>query len=297
VGVTSLVVDGSPDGCRAAARELRLLEARASATAEHLAAAHSAAAGGWHGPAGEGFRRQVKATLVLADDQADRLRLVGPALEVLATRLDGVRAMMHEARAIARAGGLPLGGDALPHSRDVPPGQADALARATAVVVRARDREARAQADWLAVLDDAFPPLDLGRLDHPLPEPVRDRVPPWPGLAGARRVLEYELPVGLPMLPPALRTPFLGWTGVVQPMFRAAAEQVADDRDRDDLGLLERWARGTLVASATGVGAVGGIVLCTRFAATRKAAPVCGRAGAWAGRQASRKALEVADAH
>jgi hypothetical protein len=38
-------------------------------------------------------------------------------------------------------------------------------------------------------------------------------------------------------------------------------------------------------------------VLCTRFAATRKAAPVCGRAGAWAGKEASRKALAVADAH
>ena len=295
--MTSLVVDGSPDGCRSAARELRHLEIRTASVAEHLASVRSASGGSWRGAAGEAFRAQVRSALVLADDQVARLRLVGPALVVLATRLDGVRAMMLEARRTARAGGVPVPGDVLPAGTGLAPDQADALARATAIAVRARDREAQAQADWLAVLDDAFPPRQLARLGHPVPEVVRDNVRTWPDLTGVDRVLDFGLPVALPLLPPALSRPFLGYTDVLRPMVTATTGQIEDDLERDDLGLLERVGRGSLVGTATALGAVGGIVLCARFAATRRSAPVCGKVGAWVGTKAGRKALAVADAH
>ncbi|RYP86651.1 hypothetical protein EKO23_08220 [Nocardioides guangzhouensis] len=295
--MTSLVVDGSSPGCRTAARELRRLEARTAAVAEHLASVRTTSGGSWRGAAGESFRAQVRSALVLADDQVARLRLVGPALRVLASRLDGVQAMMDEARRTARAGGVPVAGDALPHAADVRPEQGEALARATAIVARARDREAQAQADWLAVLDDAFPPLEVSRLDHPVPAMVRDNVRTWPDLTGADRALDFELPVALPLLPPALRRPFVGYTDVLRPAITATTGQIEDDLERDDLSLLERVGRGSLVGATTAVGAVGAIALCARISATRRSAPVCGKVGAWVGTKAGRKALEVADAH
>lgn len=297
--MTSLLVDGSPDSCRGAARELRRLEARTASVAEHLAGVQSTAAGGWHGAAGDAFRGRVKSAMRQADLQAARLRLVGAALGVLADRLDGVRAMMGEARALARAAGLPVTGDALPHAVDVPPERAEALARAVAVAVRARDRETRAQTDWLAALDEAFPPGEVsGFKDQPLVERLQRSERSWPDLADSPldRVVDLELPVAIPMVP-LPRRPFLGIKDVLLPIGRATTGQIRDDLDREDLTLTERLARGAFVGTTTGVGAVGGIALCARIGVTRRSAPTCGKAGGWLGKKAGTAILERIDAH
>ena len=79
-------------------------------------------------------------------------------------------------------------------------------------------------------------------------------------------------------------------------MKEAVWEQMDDDTDRDGLTLTERLARGTLMGTATGVGAFGAIALCMRVGATRRAVPVCGDVGALAGEKVGDRILRAVDA-
>ena len=83
--MTSLLVDGSPDGCRGAARELRRLEARTASVAEHLAGVQSTAAGAWHGTAGDAFRGRVKSAMRQAASRSSGSRASSSGTTVAAS--------------------------------------------------------------------------------------------------------------------------------------------------------------------------------------------------------------------
>jgi uncharacterized protein YukE len=314
--VISLVVDGSPAGCRAAARELRALRNRVESAAETLAQVVVRSGGAWTGHAGDAFRAEVKALLLEADELAAVLARLAPGLVAVADRLDGVRGDMATARAIAAEAGIPVTHDGLPHAADVPPGQQAAHSRAVAVVTRARDREAALQRDWAALLAEVLPedpvpsgptrrlsggPLEsLGDLarERSLPDLVGDvDLPDLP------RVDLEDVPApGLPLLPP-LRVPGVTRGGIpldprdglVTGAVKAGVEQFREDADRDDLSLADRVARAVTMGLTTTGGAVAGVGLCARIGVARTLVPLCGTVGKAAGERLGEKLLEVSD--
>ena len=104
----SLVVDGSPDDCREAARGLRALRTRLTTLADEVAVVRAGSSGAWTGLAGERFRTRTGSAVTSADEQAESVATVAAALDTLADRLEGVRAAMAAARAIALAAGIPV---------------------------------------------------------------------------------------------------------------------------------------------------------------------------------------------
>ncbi|MET1060530.1 MAG: hypothetical protein ABWX84_13095 [Nocardioides sp.] len=302
----SLVVDGSPSGCRDAARDLRTLRTSLATLADQLAAVRAGSSPAWTGLAGERFRTRTGSVIAAADEQAEVVGTVAAALDALADRLDGVRAAMTAARMTAIGAGIPVGSDGLPGAAGLPPDQLEAHARALAAVGHARDREAEAQRQWTAVLARVtWQPTDDPR--------VLGATATVRGLGVAEGVrpfvdrLEGLLPgsgsPGLPSvpLPPLLPPPGRGGVGpgVVFRQLRRMQEeewrQMDDDTDLDGLTLTERLARGMVMGTATGVGAFGAIALCMRVGATRKAVPVCGDVGAAAGAKAGDLILRAVD--
>ena len=148
----SLAVDGSPSGCRQAARDLRVLRTRLTTLADEVAVVRTASSGAWTGLAGERFRTRTGSLVTDADEQAEVLAGVAAALDTLADRLDGVRAAMTAARMTAVGAGIPVSGDALPSAAGLLPDQLEAHARALTAVGHAREREAEAQQQWTTVL-------------------------------------------------------------------------------------------------------------------------------------------------
>ena len=148
----SLAVDGSPPGCRQAARDLRVLRTRLTTLADEVAVVRSASSGSWTGLAGERFRNRTGSVVTQADEQAEVLAGVAAALDTLADRLDGVRAAMTAARMTAVGAGIPVSGDTCPARRGCCPEQLDAHARAVTAVGHAREREADAQRQWTTAL-------------------------------------------------------------------------------------------------------------------------------------------------
>jgi hypothetical protein len=315
--MTSLTVDGSPSGCRQAADGLRMLRARLTTLADQLAATRAASAASWSGLAGERFRGRLRTLVSAADQQATVIGALAPALDSLADRLDGVRATMQAARAIALGAGIPVLGDELPPAAGLPPEQARAHARAVALVDRARAREGELQQDWADALaaiptpawtDGAdHPVLDaVGRLDglvepvqvRPLPDLVRDLVTGQSGGDAPR--LPSVAPL-LPLLPLLRQGGDGGSTGlglVVKQLERVGTEvweQMDEDTDREGLSLRERLARGVLMGTTTGLGALGGIALCVRLGVSRAALPACGEVGAVAGEKGGDLVLEAID--
>lgn len=304
----SLTVDGSPDGCRQAARDLRTLRARLTALADAVAAVRAGSSGAWTGLAGERFRTRTGSLVTSADEQAEALAAVASALDTLADRLEDVRAAMAAGRAIAVAAGIPVARDALPHATGLSPEHLDAHARALVVVGHAREREAEAQQSWSAVL--ARVPgswraateaaVDLGpferlrpladRVDDLVPLPLGHGSPRWPFLPP------------IPPVPPLVPLPGPGVLGpglILDQLTRVKEEvwaQMDEDVDREDLTLTERLARGVVMGTATGIGAFGGIALCMRFSLTREVAPVCGSVGSRAGEKAGDQILRAVDA-
>ena len=88
----SLAVDGSPSGCRQAARDLRVLRARLTTLADEVAVVRTGSTGG----VDRAGRRAVPDPRRVAGDRCRRagrgLATVATALDTLAYRLDGVRA-------------------------------------------------------------------------------------------------------------------------------------------------------------------------------------------------------------
>ena len=301
----SLAVDGSPDGCREAARDLRSLRTRLTTVADEVAVVRAGSSGAWTGLAGERFRTRTGSVVRSADEQAEVLASVAAALDTLADRLDGVRAAMAAGRAIAVSAGIPATRDALPDASGLPPEQLDAHTRALAAVGLAREREAEAQQSWtaaLALVPGTWQPtadprvraathtvVDLGPFERL--RPLVDRV--GDGLADPGRGSP-----GLPSLP-IVPLPGLG-PGVLIKQVRRVAEEVEEqmdeDTDRDGLTLTERLARGVVMGTATGIGAFGAIALCMRVGVTRTAIPACGDLGAAGGEKAGDQLLRAVDA-
>ena len=71
--VISLAVDGSPSGCRQAARDLRVLRTRLATLADEVAVVRTGSAGAWTGLAGERFRTRTGSLVTDADEQAEVL--------------------------------------------------------------------------------------------------------------------------------------------------------------------------------------------------------------------------------
>ena len=304
----SLAVDGSPAGCRQAARDLRLLRDRLATLADQVAVVRSGSSGGWTGLAGERFRARTGAVVADADEQVASLATVAASLDTLADRLDGVRAAMTVARMTAVGAGIPVSGDALPSAAGLLPDQLPAHARAVTAAGHAREREAEAQQQHTAVVDRVTwdptddPRLltatsasrDLGAFEaiRPYVDRVEGLLPDSPGHGSP----------GLPSLPPPPMMPGRGGLGPgvvfrqLKHMQEAVWEQMDDDTDLDGLTLTERLARGVVMGTATGVGAFGAIALCMRVGATRKAVPVCGEVGARAGETAGKRILGAVDA-
>ena len=304
----SLSVDGSPSGCRQAARDLRTLRARLAVVADEVAAVRTGSAGAWSGLAGERFRTRTGSLVADADEQAEVLATVAAALDTLADRLDGVRATMTAARMTAVAAGIPVSGNALPSAAGLLPDQLEAHARALTAVGHARDREAEAQRQWTTVLSKVtWEPTDdprvlaatgtsrgLGRFEgaRPYVDRMEGLLPEVPGHGSP----------GLPSLPLPPLLPAGGGLGPgvvfrqLKHMQEAVWEQMDDDTDLDGLTLTERLARGVVMGTTTGVGAFGAIALCMRFGATRKAVPTCGDLGALAGEKAGEGILRAVDA-
>ena len=313
--VIGLAVDGSPAGCRAAARELQVLRSRVESAADVLAQVVVSSGGAWTGHAGDAFRADTKVLLLEADEQAAVLSRLAPGLESVADRLDGVRADMATARGIAVAAGIPVTRDGLPDAVDVGPDQQAAHARAVAVVTRARDREADLQRDWAALLDGVL-------RAHPAPsDPVR-RLSGGPlerigGLARERSLPDLVGDLDLPDLPridldqvpmsgmplPPLRIPGVTRGGIsldprdglLTGALKEGVEQFREDAERDDLGLADRVARAVVMGAMTTGGAVAGVGLCARVGVTRKLVPICGTVGKAAGERLGKKVLELSD--
>ena len=304
----SLAVDGSPSGCRQAARDLRVLRTRLATLADEVAVVRTGSAGAWTGLAGERFRTRTGALVTDADEQAEALAEVAAELDTLADRLDGVRAAMTAARMTAVGAGIPVSGDALPGAAGLLPDQLEAHARALTAVGHAREREAEAQQRWTAVLSRVtWEPTDdprvlaatstargLGAFEavRPYVDRLEGLLPESPGHGSP----------GLPSVPLPPMLPGRGGLGPgvvfrqLKHMQEAVWEQMDDDTDLDGLTLTERLARGGVMGTATGVGAFGAIALCMRFGATRKAVPVCGDVGALAGEKAGDRILRAVDA-
>jgi uncharacterized protein YukE len=305
--VISLAVDGSPPGCRQAARDLRTLRTRLTALADEIAVVRTASSGSWTGLAGERFRARTGSVVTVADEQAEALAGVAAALDTLADRLGGVQAAMTAARMTAVGASIPVSGDALPGATGLLPEQLDAHARAVTAVGHAREREADAQQQWTTALSAV--------IWEPTGDPrVSGATSTSRGLGAFEGIRPYvdrleglvpESPGGSPGLPSVPLPPVLPGRGGLGPgvVFRqldhmkdAVWEQMDDDTDRDGLTLTERLARGTLMGTATGVGAFGAIALCMRFGATRRAVPVCGDVGALAGEKLGDRILRAVDA-
>ena len=303
----SLAVDGSPDECREAARGMRALRTRLTTLADEVAVVRAGSSGAWTGLAGERFRTRTGAAVTSADEQAESVATVAAALDTLADRLEGVRAAMAAARAIALAAGIPVARDALPNATGLPPDQLDAHARALVAVGHAREREAEAQQSWTAALagiPGSWQPeadarvraathgvVDLGPFERlrPLVDRVADVLPDSPG-------------GGVPGLPSIPLIPLPGGLkpGVLITQGRRVAEEVREqmdeDTDRDGLTLTERLARGVVMGTATGIGAFGAIALCIRLGASRRSVPACGELGAAGGEKAGEQLLRAVDA-
>lgn len=312
----SLTVDGSPDGCRQAARDFRTLRARLTYLADAVAAVRAGSSGAWTGLAGERFRTRTGSLVTSADEQAEVLAAVACALDTLADRLEGVRAAMAAGRAIAVAAGIPVARDALPHATGLPPENLDAHARALVVVGHAREREAEAQQAWsaaLALVPGSWQPaadprvraatdavVDLGPFERlrPLADRVDDLVP-WP-LGRGSPTWPFVPPIPpIPRLVPLPGPGVLGPGLILDQLTRVKEEvweQMDEDVDMEDLTLTERLARGVVMGTATGIGAFGGIALCMRFSVTREVAPVCGSIGSRAGEKAGDEILRAVDA-
>jgi uncharacterized protein YukE len=308
--VISLGVDGSPSGCRDAARDLRALRTRLVRVADELAVVRTDSAGAWTGLAGERFRTRTGSVVTAADEQAELLGAVAAALDTLAERLDGVRAAMTAARMTAIGAGIPVSVGGLPAAAGLPPDQLEAHARALTAVGHARDREAEAQQQWTAALDRVtWRPTDdprvlgatatvrgLGAFEgvRPFVDRLEGLLPESPGSGFP----------GLPSvpLPPVLPLPGGGGLGPgvvfrqLKRMQEEVWEQMDHDTDVDGLTLTERLARGAVMGTATGVGAFGAIALCMRVGATRKAVPICGDVGAFGGEKVGDQILRGVDA-
>ena len=304
----SLAVDGSPSGCRQAARDLRGLRTRLTTLADEVAVVRTTSSGAWTGLAGERFRTRTGSLVTDADEQAEVLAGVAAALDTLADRLDGVRAAMTAARMTAVGAGIPVSGDALPGAVGLPPDQLEAHARALTAIGHARDREAAAQQQWAAVLTGvSWQPTEDPRV---LAATSTARgLGPFEGIRPHVDRLEGLMPEspghGSPGLPSVPLPPIVPRRGGLGPgvvvrqrkrMQEAVWEQMDDDTDLDGLTLTERLARGVVMGTTTGVGAFGAIALCMRFGATRKAVPVCGDLGALAGEKAGERILRAVDA-
>jgi len=206
--VIDLTVDGSPDGCRAAAREIAVLAEATGVAGGDLARVRERAADHWQGEAASAFGARASEVGEDAERLADLLRFLTVALEALARRLDQVAARLADARSRVGAAGIPCPPGGIPAVPDPAWDDAQRAAHLHAVVLvrAARDDERWAQEAWLRalgsvteahrrVLPPAAPqqPSLLDRLGdavsvRPLPDllpglgEVHDRLPDLPDL-------------------------------------------------------------------------------------------------------------------
>ena len=310
----SLAVDGSPEGCRLAARDLRALRSRLATLADETAVVRASSSGAWTGLAGDRFRARAGAVVTAADEQADVASTVAAALDTLADRLVDVREAMAAVRAVAVGAGIPIIGNALPPALGLPAEQLGAHARALSAVGHAREREAQAQQAWagaLARVPGAWEPAEDARLREGSRQTQDlgpfERARPLVDRAGDLLRDWFDSSSGPPSLPPVpplpplvpLPGPGVLGPGLLLDQARRVQEEVWEqmdrDADREGLTLTERLARGVIMGTATGVGAFGGIALCMRFSLTRNAVPVCGEVGSRVGEEAGHQVLRAID--
>lgn len=223
----SLVLDGSPEGCRLSADELARLAATLEDTDHVLDHARSVAAEAWRGQAGEAFGRRSAEVAGSAAEVAALVRMLVVALRWFATRLDRVRGQLEEARAAMVGCGVPVPPAALPASADPSwtPDQVSAHQRALRLVGAARQEERSAQAAWAGALARVAD-LHARRLQRSSPATA----PPEPGvldrIGDAVRVRSWpDLVPDLPDLPDRDELPDLlpdswpdDWSGLVAPV-------------------------------------------------------------------------------
>lgn len=145
----SLVVDGSPSGCRAAARDLRRLGGRVGAASDMLARSMITACGAWSGDSSDAFTDFTKERINRADELHEELLLLSLAMEGFGLGLADVKSEMKRARGIALRHGIEVS-TVLPEVGEITldPGQEGPLDHAVGVATRAREHEARLQSAW-----------------------------------------------------------------------------------------------------------------------------------------------------
>lgn len=142
----SLIVDGNPAGCKAAAADVRILAARVEGASDLLASTMTSACSAWTGHSSDEFTAFAKERLHRADELHEELLLFMLVLESFAHGLADVKSEMKRARGIAARHGIPVT-TALPEVGEVHlnPGQEGPLDHALGVANRAREHETRLQ--------------------------------------------------------------------------------------------------------------------------------------------------------
>lgn len=191
----SLILDGDPDGCHAAAASLRALATELDDAGTVTASIRTRSEGDWNSRAGELLRNVCTRHLASGDRLRGASRELALQLSALASALAEARSELDRARKVARSGGYNVD-TALPSFDQVlPEGRAETtLDHALAIAARAREVEAHAHAAFTEavgpILEALTPPAEpahsepgtsqsiLGRLRDLLPgEELRDLSP------------------------------------------------------------------------------------------------------------------------
>ncbi|QIX25373.1 hypothetical protein ncot_01300 [Nocardioides sp. JQ2195] len=152
----SLVVDGSPSGCRAASTEIRRLANQVGDACDMLAKTMIAACGAWSGSSSDAFTDFAKERINRADELHEELLLFALAMEAFGLGLADVKSEMKRAKGIAVGHGIVVS-TLLPEVGEITldPGQEGPLDHAVGVANRAREHEQRLQLAWQQSLSRA----------------------------------------------------------------------------------------------------------------------------------------------